>query len=130
MKKFLIVLFSAIVVLSLTSCGDPEFYGYITVNSIEKYSAESKLDSDYRYDVYCKSNMGGLHLFTNYAYQVGDTLGSRRQFLGNSLNSSKSLVETNDSLRRAIKNKQIVIDSMSVELAQKNALLKYLTPSK
>lgn len=128
MKKFLIVLFSAIVVLSLTSCGDPEFHGYITVNSIEKYGVESK---DYRYDVYCKTNMGnGLHLFTNYAYQVGDTLGSRRQFLGNSLNSSKSLVETNDSLRRVIKNKQVVIDSMSVELAQKNALLKYLTPSK
>ena len=130
MKKFLIALFSALAAISLTSCGDPDFYGYITVNSIEKHELESKLDSDYRYDVYCKTNMGGLHLYTNYAYQVGDTLGSLRQFLGNNLNSAKSMSETNDSLRRAIKNKQVVIDSMSVELAQKNALLKYLTPNK
>lgn len=118
-----------------SSCGDPDFYGYITVNSIENNGGNSSEEgvkrSDYRYDVYCKTNIGdGLHLFTNYAYQVGDTLGSRRQFLGNSLNSSRSMSETNDSLRRVIKNKQIVIDSMSVELAQKNALLKYLTPSK
>jgi opacity protein-like surface antigen len=131
MKKFLIVIFSALAAISLTSCEDPDFYGYITVNSIEKYGVESKLDSDYRYDVYCKTNMGdGLHLYTNYAYQVGDTLGSRRQFLGNNLNSSRSMSEANDSLRRVVKSKQVVIDSLSVELAQKNALLKYLTPSK
>jgi len=132
MKKFLIVIFSALAVISLTSCVDPDFYGYITVNSIESYSTGGEqIQSDYRYDVYCKTNMGdGLHLYTNYAYQVGDTLGSRRQFLGNNLNSSRSMSEANDSLRRVVKSKQVVIDSLSVELAQKNALLKYLTPSK
>lgn len=117
--NLLLFLVTAIV---LSACNNVSVDGYPIVKSVKKIESGQKNSSMYLYDAYCYDGEidqgNGFHIFTNFQYEVGDTLFSRKQMLG---------VKTHtDSCKIKLMLKARIIDSLQDEIKQKNMLLKFL----
>ena len=96
MKKLLLILSVAI---TLVSCSDAKIYEAVVVEQINILENQS-----YKYEVklHTVNNEDAAFFYTNFRFQVGDTLISYYQFFEGKNNDIRKLKRENDSLRKEL----------------------------
>lgn len=120
MKKIILILLS-ILSITFASCGDAKLYDAVVVEQINILDGK-----DYKYEVKLKTDINNddAYYYTNFRFQVGDTLVSYYQFFEGKNAEIGRLSQENDSLRKELSvsnyylqilKERVIIDTLKIK---------------